>query len=56
VLDDRIGSGEEQTLVPVVVPTHDIRRRAVTPVDLEDLRVAVGFSDVVALDHDPVTD
>jgi len=56
VLDERIRSGKEQTLVPVVTPTHPIGRRPVEALDSEDECVAVGLSDVMASHHDLVSD
>ena len=36
-------------------PPHDVRRRPVLAVHLEDLRVAIRFADAVSLDHHPIS-
>src|SRR5215470_17503886 len=55
VLDHCVTRGEEQPDVTVVAPLHEIRRRAVGAVNLENLRVAVGLTDVVSFDDQPVS-
>jgi len=56
VLDARVPSGEEEAFVAVIAPPYDVWRRPFFPVDFQDLGVPVGFADVMALDHDSITD
>jgi len=56
VLDARVRSREEKAFVAVIAPPNDVRRRPFFSVDFQDLGVPVGFADVMALDHDPITD
>jgi len=56
VLDDGIGSWEEESFVSVIAPPHPIRRGSVLTLDSEDDGIAVGLSGVVAPDDDLVSD
>jgi hypothetical protein len=56
VLDVRVRTGEEQTLVSVVAPAHEVGRHTVLAVDLENLGIAIGLADVMTLDDEAVTD
>jgi hypothetical protein len=56
MVDRRVGTREEEALVSVVGPPDEVRRAAVVSVDLDDLRVAIGFTHVVTLDDQPVAD
>jgi hypothetical protein len=56
VLDGCVRTGKEQTLMTVVAPANEIGRAPVGAVDLEDLGVAVGLADVVALDDETISD
>jgi hypothetical protein len=56
VLHQRVRAREEEAFVPVVVPTDEVRGRTVVALHLEDLGLAIGFADVVALDDQLVAD
>ena len=56
MLDARVRPREEKAFVAVIAPPYDVRRRPSFSVDFQDLCVPVGFADVMALDHDPITD
>src|SRR5262245_15392373 len=56
VLHARVRSREEQAFVAVIAPTHDVRRTPFLSVNFQNLGVPVGFADMMALDHDPITD
>jgi hypothetical protein len=47
---------EEEPLVPVVAPAHDIRRSFVGSTHRNDFTVAVVLTHVMGLHHDPVSD
>jgi hypothetical protein len=49
------GRGEEQAVMPVP-PADQIRRRAVGPVDLDDLAVSLLIALVASLDRQLVSD
>jgi hypothetical protein len=53
--DVGVGGGEEQAVVPVP-PADQIRRRAVRPVDLDDLAVSLLIALVASLDGELVSD
>ena len=55
VVDHGVGTREEQPLVPVVVPTHEVGRPPSLSSDLEDLRIPVGLAHMVRLDHQSIT-
>jgi hypothetical protein len=54
VLDVGVRAGIEAAHVPVVLPSNDVRRRAVGAEHLKDLAVALGFAGVVGADDDSV--
>ena len=56
MLNGRVRSREEQAFMTVVAPPHQIGGPAVGASDFQDLGVAVAVSDVVALDHQTITD
>jgi len=56
VLDDGIGSWEEESFVFVIAPSHPIGRGSVLTFDSEDDRLADGLPRVVAPDDDLVSD
>ena len=56
MLDGGVAAREEQRLAPVVVPADAVRGFIPWTFDREHLAVAVGLSDAVAVDHDPVAD
>jgi len=49
MLDLSVGGGEEHALM-TILPAHDVRRRAVCPIDLDDLAVTVPVALVATLD------
>jgi hypothetical protein len=55
VLDARVGAREEEALV-AVRPSDAVRRGAVLTPNFQDLGVALGVPDVMALDDQPITD
>ena len=55
VVDLGIGAGEEQALVTVVVPPHEVWRTTALAAYLEDLRIPIRLSDMVTLDHESIT-
>jgi hypothetical protein len=55
MLDRRVTRREEEPDVAVVAPLHEVRRRAIITMNLEDLRVAVRLADVMSLDDQPVS-
>jgi hypothetical protein len=55
VLELAVGAGEKERLVPVVEP-HEVRGTAVFTADLENLAVAVGLADLLAVDDEALTD
>ena len=56
VLNDGIGSWEEESFVSVTAPPHPVGRGSVFTLDSEDHRLADGLSRVVAPDDDLVSD
>jgi len=56
VLDDGIGSWEEESFVSVIAPPHPVGRGSTLTLDSEDDRLADGLSRVVAPDDDLVSD
>ena len=56
VVDLGIRAGEEQALVTVVVPPHEVGRTTALAVYLKDLRIPIRLSDMVTLDHESITD
>jgi hypothetical protein len=56
VLDEGIGSWEEESFVFVIAPPHPVGRGSVLALDSEDDRLADGLSGVVAPDDDLVSD
>jgi len=54
MLHKRVRPREEQALVAGVLPAHTVGRAAVGVRDLDDLRVAVVFSNPVPLDDDAI--
>jgi hypothetical protein len=55
VLELAVDAGVEKRLVPVVEP-HHIRWPAIGTADLEDLAMAVGLADLLAVDDEALTD
>jgi hypothetical protein len=55
MLDRRVTRREEEPDMAVVAPLHEVRRRAIVTMNLEDLRVAVGLADVMSLDDQSVS-
>ena len=55
VLEFAVGTRVEQGLVAVVEP-HELGRAAVFAADLEDLAVAVGLADLLAVDDEASSD
>jgi len=55
VLDDGVRAGKKQTFVPVLAPADQPRWLAIGAVHFEDLGVSVRFPEMVALDHQPIT-
>jgi len=51
VLHGRVGTGEEESFVPIVAPAHAERRLAVLADHLKDLRVPLGLTQVMRVDH-----
>ena len=56
VLDHGVRAWEDQPLMSVVGPTHDVRWAAVLAAHLQDLAVSPGVADVGAMHNEPVTD
>ncbi len=56
VLNDGIGSWEEESLVSVIAPLHPVGRGSILALDSEDDGFADGLSGVVAPDDDLVSD
>jgi hypothetical protein len=54
VLDDCVGSGKDQSFVPIVQPPNEVWRLAVLSTSLEDLGISLGLTDAMALDHQSV--
>lgn len=54
MVDLGVRAGEQQTLVPVVGPTHQVRRRPIWSVDLEDFAISVRLAHVRGSDDDAV--
>ena len=54
VLELRVGTWEEQRLVTVVGPLHQVWRRTAGATDLQDLSVPYGLAEGWSGDHDPV--
>jgi hypothetical protein len=54
MLDERIGAGNDESDVAIVGPSHEVGRGAVFPVDFDNLCIAVGFTEVMALHDEPV--
>jgi hypothetical protein len=56
MLDGGIGPRDKYRFVATVTPSHEVRRETVQPVYCEHFAVAVGLTEMVALDHDAITD
>ena len=56
VLDDGIGSWEEESFVSVIAPPHPVGRGTVVTLDSENEGLANRLSGVVAPDNDLVSD
>jgi hypothetical protein len=54
VLHVGVGTGKEETLVPIVPPNNK-GWPIVGTSNLEDLAISLRFADVVALDYDPIS-
>jgi hypothetical protein len=54
LLDECVGTREQQAGVATVFPTHEIGRSTVGTADLENLAVSVWLSSAVSLDDDPI--
>ena len=54
VLDARVRSREEQALVAVVAPTNEPWRTAVLAPNLQDLRISITLTNVMALDDESI--
>ncbi len=55
VLHRCIGTGEEQSLVPVVAPAHPEGRLALLPAHLKDLRVPFGLTQMMSVYHKSIS-
>jgi hypothetical protein len=56
VLNRGVARRKEQALVAVIPPANEIRRVTGRAPHLDDLTVSIGFTDVMALDDDAVSD
>jgi hypothetical protein len=55
MVDVGVGAGEEERDVACVLPANQERRSAAVPAGLQDLTVALGLAEPVAVDHEPVS-
>jgi hypothetical protein len=55
VLDEGIRARKEESFVAVVTPSDEVRRTAVVAMHLKDLCVPIGFTHMMTLDDQPVT-
>ena len=56
MLNDCVLSGVDQADVTVIRPPHEIRRRPILAMDLEDLGVSFVLAHTVTRDDEPVPD
>lgn len=56
VLDDRVGSREDESLVFVIRPLDDVGRLALLPPDLDDPTYSLRLPDAIALDDQTISD